>query len=261
MAYSLLAISGGLPHSPVQLRHGLPFVAASAMTRQYYCELKVEHGFAKGEIPTEAKREGDVLHERLLEMKKTTVEGVVKNIEKQRVYAASFPLASVVGDIVLAGRPDAVIFVLGKPAFIVELKTTLGDPSILYPDQEFQAGIYGIILDYMGFDCRNLSLAIVRWQRKDPVTEKQRKAFLSLAMLALPSNRPKLIEEAFKGMAQVHLISYKKDGIVQQIEWAKEYWLSKREPLPTKNRLKCKACEFNTTCPSNLWNPTQETLE
>src|SRR5207245_9494516 len=93
----------------------------------------------------------------------------------------------------------AVIFVKSRTLFIVELKTTVGDPGILYQDQEFQAGIYGLILEGMGFDCRELTLAIVRWRRNEPVTDEQRKEFLSIAMLALPSKEPKLIEELYRG--------------------------------------------------------------
>ncbi len=254
---TLLDASRNLPRSPIPLRHGLPFIPASAMAGQYYCELKVDNSFVKGDIRTEAKTEGDVLHEEILAMQKTTVEKVVNNIDEKPVYTASFPLASLVNGVVLAGRPDAVIFVKGRPLFVVELKTTVGDPGILYQDQEFQAGIYGLILEGMGFDCRELNLAIVRWRRNEPVTDEQRKEFLSIAMLALPSKKPKLIEELYRGKARVHLVSFNKEAILQQVEWAKDYWLSNREPLPTKNPWKCKACEFNNTCPSSLWDSSQ----
>jgi hypothetical protein len=129
----------------------------------------------------------------------------------------------------------------------------------LYQDQEFQAGIYGLILEGMGFDCSNLTLAIIRLRRKEPVTEEQRKEFLSIAMLALPSKEPQLIEEGFNGKARVHLVAFNKEVIMRQVEWAKDYWLLKREPLPTKNPWKCKACEFNNICPSSLWDPSQGT--
>ena len=256
---NLLGASHSPPHNPIPLRHGLPFVPASAMAGQYYCELKVDNSFVKGDIQTEAKTEGDLLHEEILVMQKTTVEQVVKNIDKKPTYAASFPLASLVNGIVLAGRPDAIIFSQGRPSFVLELKTTMGDPNILYQDQEFQAGIYGLILEGMGFDCSGLTLAIVRWRRSEPVTEDQRKEFLSIAMLALPSKRPKLIEEVYKGKARLHLVSFNKEAILRQVEWAKDYWLSNREPLPTKNPWKCKACEFNNSCPSSLWDPGQGT--
>ncbi len=227
------------------------------MAGQYYCELKVDNSYVKGDIQTEAKTAGDLLHEEILAMRKTTVDQVVKNIDKKPVYAASFPLASLVNGIVLAGRPDAIIFEKGRPLFVVELKTTVGDPSILYQDQEFQAGIYGLILDGMGFDCSDLTLAIVRWRRKEPATEEQRKEFLSIAMHALPSKESKLIEEVYMGRARVHLVPFNKEAILRQVDWAKEYWLSNREPLPTKNPWKCKACEFNINCPSSLWDPSQ----
>jgi hypothetical protein len=50
------------------LRHGVSSVGVSTIAGQYYCELKVENEFLHGEIPTEEKEEGTVLHDELIQV-------------------------------------------------------------------------------------------------------------------------------------------------------------------------------------------------
>src|SRR5215831_1024906 len=119
-------------------RNGVGAVPASSIGTQFFCEMKVEQGFIHGDVETEDKREGDALHEQLLPMERSTREKIVEDIESGRTVVASFALAAGVRDLVLVGVPDAVVFMGGKPTNVVELKTTRGDPSILYDGQRAQ---------------------------------------------------------------------------------------------------------------------------
>ena len=48
--------------SETTFRHDLSFVPVSSIAGQYYCEVKVDHEYVRGEIPTEEKEVGtDVL--------------------------------------------------------------------------------------------------------------------------------------------------------------------------------------------------------
>lgn len=62
----------------------------------------------------------------------------------------------------LIGVPNAVIFQKGRPTYVVELKTTRGNASVLYNGQRAQTVIYGLLLDQVGFDCGNLELAVIK---------------------------------------------------------------------------------------------------
>src|SRR2546426_3424723 len=104
---SMIETLGRSDDSSVRLRHGLPSIPASAMAGQYYCELKVDNSFLRGDIPTEAKTEGDSLHQKMLEMKKTSIGQIIEDIDKEPVCVAAFPLASKVGNVDIVGLPDA----------------------------------------------------------------------------------------------------------------------------------------------------------
>src|SRR5512136_1943628 len=120
-------ISDARPHEGREFRHGVRAIRASSIGTQFFCEMKVEQGFIHGEIETEEKVEGDVLHEQLLAMRPTTRKKLMMDIEKRALYVASFPLAAEFERLSLVGVPDAVVFQNGRPTFVLELKTTHGD--------------------------------------------------------------------------------------------------------------------------------------
>lgn len=74
----------------------------------------MEQGFIHGEIETEEKTEGDILHEQLLAMQPTTRKKLLEGIEKRKLYVASFPLTAEFENLSLVGVPDAVVFQSSK---------------------------------------------------------------------------------------------------------------------------------------------------
>ncbi len=133
-------------------RHGVTFVPVSSLAEQYYCELKVEHEFIQGEVPTEAKTEGSLVHDQVFEMQKTSLAKLIKTIRSRPAAIASFLIGAKIAEINFAGIPDAVFFEGGRPRYVIELKTTTGDPGVVWQDHEVQAKTYGLLLDCMGFD-------------------------------------------------------------------------------------------------------------
>jgi hypothetical protein len=120
-------------------RNGISAIPASSIASQFYCELKVELSYKQGDIETEEKTTGTALHEELLAMEKTTLDEMISRIETMPLYACSFQLAAQLGDIVITGIPDVVVFQDGKPTFIIELKTTRGRTDYVYDDQRAQS--------------------------------------------------------------------------------------------------------------------------
>jgi hypothetical protein len=62
-----------------EYRHGVRAISASSIGTQYFCEVKLDQSYIHGEIETEEKTEGDVLHEELLAMKPTTQKTLLGN--------------------------------------------------------------------------------------------------------------------------------------------------------------------------------------
>lgn len=236
-----------------RFRNDVKAIAASSIAAQYFCEMKVEQGFIHGEVETEAKIEGDVLHEQLLEMRPTTREKLIEGIEKRKLFIASFPLATEFEQLVLVGVPDAVVFQDGRPTHLIELKTTRGDPAVVYDDQRAQVNVYGLLLDEMGFNCSGLKMIIVKFRRQNSMSAEEKSEFLQILTGALVSkmNLGELAQQSENGIV-VHTLDYERDSSIRTLNQTMGYWLGEREPVPTTNPNKCRACEFKEVCPSSL---------
>jgi predicted RecB family nuclease len=236
-----------------EFRHGVRSVSASSIGTQFFCEMKVEQDFVHGEMETEEKTEGDALHKELLAMKPTTRRRLLKEIEKGKLVVASFPIAAEAEELVLIGVPDAVVFQEGRPTHVIELKTTRGNPSILFDGQRAQAVIYGLLLDQVGFDCGSLKLVVVKLRRQTQMSDEQRGRFLDSLTFSLVSGRDpiKLLPGA-KGQLVPHSFQYQRDEAIRVLSTTRGYWLEQRPPQPTSNPNKCRACEFRQLCPSSL---------
>lgn len=227
-------------------RHGISAVPASRIAKQYYCEQKVELGYVQGRVETESMREGQELHEQLIQMEKATMKEIVRGIKRERIFVASFPIVAEFSQLVLVSVPDAVVF-RGAPAFVIELKTTGGDTSRIWDDQIVQVRVYGLILEEMGFDCLKLKLVIPR-VRRTRQARRWKNAFLHSVIQDLlkvePSTQPRKRKES-----TIHVIDYNRAHAVADVKWAEAYWLSGRQPIPTGSVAKCRICEYNEVCP------------
>jgi CRISPR/Cas system-associated exonuclease Cas4 (RecB family) len=232
-------------------RHGISMIPASGIAGQFYCEQKVEMEYVHGEIETEAKTEGERLHEQLIQMSKTTRHDLIRSIKKRKILVASFPIYARFSGLAIVGVPDAVVFLKGTPTFLIELKTTKGDTSRLWKDQLLQAQIYGLILDEMGFDCSKLKLVIIRIRRQNGSSEGHKERFLHESVRELLNGLDKTMTSKVDG-STTHIVEYSKQDVVGEFRWAEAYWLSQREPIPTQNIAKCRSCEFNDVCPHSM---------
>ena len=229
------------------------FVSISSIAEQYYCEAKVDIEYRLGEVSTEVKEEGRRIHEKTLRMRPTTVEELVKSIEKEPVLTCSFPVYAEVGGLVIVGVPDAIIFKNSRPRWLLELKTTSGSVGRIWRDEIVQAGAYAYALDYMGFDCRDLQLAIVKIKRLEESAELYKILFGIVQRFLLGENLKKLksLEDKIK-VLKVHIQAYNKSKVLEDLNWAKDYWLMKRDPIPTRKANKCKACIYKKACKYSL---------
>lgn len=240
------------PESGTAYRHGVRFVGASTLSQQFYCEAKVENEYRLGEVPTEGKEIGSGLHDEIFAMEKVEREDLIRHIEESPSLTASFGLSARVGGLFIAGVPDAVIFENGRPRWVAELKTTSGDPSRLWPDQALQVKIYGLLLERMGFDCSNLTLALIRMKQSGH-SPSERESLLLLVRAALMKGEVAGLEQKFA--MKFFLMPYVSSEPGAAITWARDYWLEKREAIPTKAAGKCRSCEFNAVCAHSLFRP------
>ena len=244
-----------LPTSETPFRHDLSFVPVSSIAGQYYCEVKVDHEYVRGEIPTEEKEVGTELHEEIFVMKRVKTDELIQHIEKAPRVTASFPLHGDVEKLRIVGVPDAVVFEKDAPRWLIELKTTKGDPSKLWRDQELQVRLYGVLLETMGFDCSSLQLVLARMRQDEALEPDEKKELLAEVRESLDRHKTSEVEAKY-GM-KVFVFPYAGAEAKDAVVWAQEYWLRNRSPIPTKNESKCRACEYRDWCSYSLYKPAK----
>jgi len=226
-----------------KLRFGRPFIVASDIAGQYFCEKKVEMQYLHGEVETEEKTIGTEAHEKLLQdsVKIKRKELWQKIYGKKPVFALEMLLVARHKDVVLAGRPDSVLFQSGFPLIVFEYK--FSKSRIAYMTHHVQARTYGILLRNMGFDVSRLFYAIVT---ADPEARHDR-VFNRRAIDAVVKNGPK---EAVLNIenAAIHFHKFNPTDGEKDLDWAIDFWKDIREAIPTDNLNKCKNCEYKAEC-------------
>jgi hypothetical protein len=238
-----------------EFKHGASFVAVSSIAEQYYCEYKLENEFALGEVPTEAKEAGTALHDELIPMEKISRREFTKLVSGEEPSLAVLNVWGTTGGLRVVGTPDHIIWSKGKPLWVVELKTTRGDPTPLWEDQENQVRIYGLLLELMGFDCSGMRLAVVRL-RSGELGEEEKKAWALVVSEALLKDGVRELEARYRGMMKVHLLKHDKNAAERAVLSKSGYWVGQREPTASASVGKCRACEYNSVCAKSLVKAT-----
>ncbi len=234
-----------------EYRHDASFVAVSTLAGQYYCEYKAENEYAFGEVPTEAKEAGTALHDELIPTKEITEAEFVELVGKKEPSYAVLNVWGSVGGLRMVGTPDHIVWSAGKPLWLVELKTTKGDPGSLWEDQESQVRVYGLLLDVMGLDCSKLGLALAR-VRADGLDAERRREWITEVSSALLKGATKEMEKRYGGSLKVHLFRHDRRAAVRAVTAKAGYWLREREPTSSTSVGKCRACEYADKCVKSL---------
>lgn len=235
-----------------EFRHGTSFVPVSSIAEQYYCEYKLENEFALGEVPTEAKDSGTALHDELMPTESISKEEFAELVGRKEPSLAVLGVWGPSGGLKVIGTPDHVIWSEGRPLWVVELKTTKGDPTPLWEDQENQVRIYGLLLERMGFDCSQMQLAVVR-VRSGELSDDEKKEWILKVSGALLEGKTKWLEVRYPGRMKVHLLRHEPAKAERVIASKAGYWLDEREPTSSTSAGKCRACEYNSSCPKSLF--------
>lgn len=226
-----------------KLRFDRLFVIASDIASQFYCEKKVEMQYIHGKIETEEKNIGTEAHEKLTEdsVKVKRAELWRKIYGDKPVFALEMFLLAKYGDVLLAGKPDSVLFRHGFPLVVFEYKFSRS--KVAYPSYHVQAQTYGILLENMGFDTSRLFYAIVV---ADPRTKGNRELRQNVIHV-VTVNGPK---EAVQSMndATIYISRFNRALAEENLSWALDFWSQKREAEPTSNQNKCAKCEYQPKC-------------
>lgn len=226
-----------------ELRFNAPFIKASDIARQYFCEKKVEMEYLYGEIEVERKTLGTEAHERLLEgSMKIKRRDLWKEIYgKILVLASEMPLLAEYKGVILAGQPDSILFLRGFPLNIFEYKFSKSRRP--FRDHHVQARTYGVILRNMGFDTKYLFYAIVM---ANPMTKNVKRLRQRVTDIVVKNAAKEAVLSTED--ARIYVNKFNETGAEQDLDRAIEFWKNKREAIPARNPNKCKVCEYNRQC-------------
>ena len=233
----------GLQEQNRKLRFNKSFVIASDVASQFYCEKKVEMQYLLGRVETEAMSIGTAAHEKLTEdsVKVKRQELWQKIYGPQQVFALEMFLLAKYNEVLLAGKPDSVLFASGFPLVVFEYK--FSQSSVDYPSYHVQAETYGVLLENMGFDTSKLFYAIVV---ADPKTKgsRQLRQFVVLSLKAYG-----LKEGAFSVPdAKIYVVKFNREIANKNLNWALAFWENSRKAQLTDNPNKCLRCKYKTDC-------------
>ena len=223
-------------------------ICASDVAGQYYCEKKIELEYLYGEVETETKNQGSEAHESLLEgSEEVSREDLWRSVHSEgSVLALEWLLLARYEDLILVGKPDAVLFEDGFPLVVLEYKFSRSKRA--YSSHHVQAGFYGILLKNIGFDVGKLYYAIVvadRSSKYDP-NLKQR------VVEAITENGLKNSIIPIEN-AVIYLNKFDEQVAESSLDWAIQFWKSQREATLTTNHSKCIVCEYKEKCETLLF--------
>lgn len=236
-------VAAKLERQEGELRFHRPVANASDLAQQYFCEKKVEITYLLGKVETEQKRMGTEAHELMLEGSEPVErEALFHQIfSGAHVLALELLLLARYKNAVLCGKPDCVAFVNGAPTVLFEYKFSRS--PMPFKNHHVQAGAYGVILNRMGFNTDHLSYAIAilrpdakhKEDLRDKIVDATLRQGAKRAVIKLDEGR---IYTSRFDMAEAETA----------LDWALDFWRSKREAIPTDNPNKCRACEYFSNC-------------
>ncbi len=226
-----------------ELRFNRSIVIASDLAQQYFCEKKVERGYVLGEIETERKSLGTEAHQKLLEgSEKVKREELWQKIFSEKpVLALETLLLARYKNVILAGRPDCILFHKGLPIMIFEYK--FSERLKPFRDHHVQARTYGVLLNRMGFETERLSYTIATINPRTGNKETLRRKIVNTVVRNGPKEAILRLEEARIYVNRFDLVEAEKD-----LDWALDFWTGRREAIPKGNPNKCKSCEYSSKC-------------
>lgn len=242
----LREIQDSLGSGSAKLRFNVSFVKVSDISKQYYCEQKVELTQRLGRAETEQMRAGVEAHKSLLlDTAEVKLEQAWQDIfSGQPTMLREMLLVAKRRNVILVGKTDAVIFENGVPVCLFDYKFT--SRHVPFRDMHVQARTYCYLLNEMGFDTQTLKYALVFATPQLSGDEDLRRKLPWLVMRRVTECPQESIVKL--GNTKTYVNEFNLSESEGELDWALEFWTRQREAKPTKKPAKCKVCEHRSKC-------------
>jgi CRISPR/Cas system-associated exonuclease Cas4 (RecB family) len=233
------------------LKFDLRFVKVSDIKEQFYCEQQVELKKIHGTVETERTKIGTDAHEKLL----ADSISIKKEEAFRKIFTSPLPVilrettvAARHNDIAIVGVADCVIFYKSIPLLLLDYK--FKKRIRVYDDELFQAGLYSYLLNKMGFDTSRLHYGVVAADSE--LRGNKQLSQIHHEIISKYRNQTHIDAEIENRQVSIVLKPLDIQKITKDLEWALPFWMKQRDPIPTKMKAKCNACEFKETCEYSL---------
>jgi hypothetical protein len=230
------------------LRFGRSMVSISNIAAQFYCEQKLDLASEHPVAPTEQMQKGIEAHEAAATLgMAVSKEEAVKDAMAEReeaIFICEFKIALIHNSVPIIGMVDEAWFRGGNVGLVVERK--FSNTLTVYNPYHVQAQLYCLGLGEMGFNISSTMYKIMIFKLSCRQCDK-----------LLDRTCPIFVLDGGKincGQGEVveHIYPMNKARIRQDLDWALDFWLNKRQAIPTKVQAKCRACEYSGMCDSSL---------
>ena len=256
-------------------------VPVSCIADEWFCELKVDLELGHPEVDrgsedtvagvadTTAWDKSRRQHSSLAESAdKMPVDAVQKQIRSGKAaVVAEYDLRADFGGLPIGGIPDAVCFENRRAVCVLDYKAKdFRKTPQLFPSDEVQLQLYGLLLERCGLASKALVLACVYFPSSAQMTtlsdaQRQRvpqacwstvkelstSGVTSRSAMHHPVWTRSGIRMTRGVTVTVVAVRYHPDDAKKYVDWAAQYWLGKRDPIPTSKPQRCAACRVNAT--------------
>jgi len=228
------------------LRFGRSYITVSEIAQQFFCEYKLHMAINEGKVETPSMEVGIVIHDEVFKGKSVDATEFLNIVRNNPVVIATLPLVVGIGDVVIVGIPDAVLFINGIAKAVIELKTSNKWLDRVFENENVQAQLYAYLINKLGLG-RDPLIVIIKSKRDPGVVPSLRKSIYSAVV--------DYVNSAVELPAKVRFRDFTMyiDGFDRSIEarlrWALDYWLMRRDVQATPSPGKCSVCEYRGNCP------------
>jgi CRISPR/Cas system-associated exonuclease Cas4 (RecB family) len=236
------SVMGRVYKSKRRLRFNRCSVSISSIAQQFYCEKALELSFEHPLPPTERMLQGEQGHESITSqaIPISKEESIKEAIKEKRVCIYEFGIGWEHNGIPIIGLVDEAWFEEGSAVLVVERK--FSNSLRVYEPYQVQAQLYCLGLGEMGFNNTNILYKIAVHNRRCHNCQKIESH--SCPVLSGNANTYK----CDLGEAMISVFRFDKQKAISDLEWASDYWLGKREAIPSRNPAKCRACQYRGLC-------------
>ncbi len=263
-----------------ELRHGLGYLWPSEIADQFYCEYKVHLRRLHPEVQIDLPplELGEASHAALASQAQLiTAAELDEAIQTGKKLAiCEWVLEGCFQDVRIRGRPDFFGFEGKKALLLLDFK--FSDAAEPFRNQEVQVEVYAFLAPSADFATEELCMGIVMFPPVGARNTLREAAQTKAAMLQFlnqngalqevhercEQERMRLLNDKSRRATvrgkgwRAFLYRYDPNRTSKDLNWALQYWLGQREPIPVKRwPRKCFGCPLNAVglCDRALQQP------